>query len=115
MKFSELQSYNSNPNLIPNPVCIHYKYTQSLQIHAQMYVCAVVCLVAQLCPTLCNPMNFSLPGSSVHGDSPSKNNEVGCRALPQRIFSTQGLKLGLLHCNQNLYHLSHQGRPVLSP
>ena len=23
--------------------------------------------VAQLCPTLCNPMNCSLPGSSVHG------------------------------------------------
>ena len=24
-------------------------------------------LVAQLCPTLCDPMNYSLPGSSVHG------------------------------------------------
>ena len=23
--------------------------------------------VAQLCPTLCNPMDYSLPGSSVHG------------------------------------------------
>ena len=26
-----------------------------------------VCLVAQLCPTLCNPMNCSPPGSSVPG------------------------------------------------
>ena len=26
-----------------------------------------VCLVAQSCPTLCNPMDCSLPGSSVHG------------------------------------------------
>ena len=25
------------------------------------------CLVTQLCPTLCNPMDFSPPGSSVHG------------------------------------------------
>ena len=25
------------------------------------------CEVAQLCPTLCNPMDYSLPGSSVHG------------------------------------------------
>ena len=25
------------------------------------------CLVAQLCPTLCNHMNCSLPGSSIHG------------------------------------------------
>ena len=27
------------------------------------------CLVTQLCPTLCNPMDYSLPGSSVHGIS----------------------------------------------
>ena len=26
---------------------------------------------------------------------------------------TQGLKLGLLHCRQILYHLSHQGSPLL--
>ena len=25
------------------------------------------CLVAQTCPTLCNPMDCSTPGSSVHG------------------------------------------------
>ena len=28
---------------------------------------AYVCLVAQLCPTLCNPKDYSLPGFSVHG------------------------------------------------
>ena len=28
-----------------------------------------VCLIAQSCPTLCNPMDCSLLGSSVHGDS----------------------------------------------
>ena len=28
--------------------------------------------VAQSCPTLCNPMDCSLPGSSVHGESPGK-------------------------------------------
>ena len=40
-----------------------------------------LCLVAQSCPTLCNPMNYILPDSSVHGDSPGKNTEVGCHAL----------------------------------
>ena len=35
-------------------------------------------------------MNCSPPGSSVHGDSPSKNTGVGCHALLQRIFLTQG-------------------------
>ena len=31
-------------------------------------------------------------------------------AMPFSIFLTQGLNLGLLHCRQILYHLSHQGR-----
>ena len=31
-----------------------------------MCVCLYV-LVAQLCLTLCNPMDYNLPGSSVHG------------------------------------------------
>ena len=39
---------------------------------------AVLCLDAQLCPTLCDPMDHSLPDSSVHGDSPSKNTGVSC-------------------------------------
>ena len=30
--------------------------------------CAVLCLVAQSCPTLWDPMDCSLPGISVHGD-----------------------------------------------
>ena len=36
-----------------------------------------VCSVAKLCPTLCDPMDCSLSGSSVHGDSPGKNTGVG--------------------------------------
>ena len=72
----------------------------------------VLCLVAQLYPILCDPMDYSLPGSSVHGDSPGKNTGMGCPALLQGIFPTQGLNPGLLHCRQILYHLSHQGRPL---
>ena len=30
-------------------------------------MCVCVCVHAQLCLTLCNPMDCSLPGSSVHG------------------------------------------------
>ena len=44
-------------------------------------------------PALCDPMDCSPLGSSVHGDSPGKNTGVGCYALLQRIFPTQGLKL----------------------
>ena len=49
--------------------------------------CTVLCLVAQPCLTLCDPMACSLPGSSVHGDSPGKGAEVGCYAFPKGIFS----------------------------
>jgi len=74
--------------------------------------CAVLCLVAQSCLTLCDPVDCSLSGSSVHGDSPGKNTGVGCHALLQGIFPTQGLNPGLSHCRQILYHLSHQGSPT---
>ena len=32
-----------------------------------MCVCVCVCLVAQSCPAHCEPMDYSPPGSSVHG------------------------------------------------
>ena len=54
-------------------------------------------------------MDRSPPGSSVHGDSPGKNTEMGCHALLQGILPTQGLNPGLLHCRWILYHISHQG------
>ena len=43
----------------------------------------MLCLVAQLCSTLCDLMDCSPPGSSVHVDSPGKNTGVDCRALLQ--------------------------------
>ena len=45
----------------------------------------------QSCPTLCDPL-----GTSVHGDSSGKNIGVGCHALLQGIFPTQGSNLSLL-------------------
>ena len=49
-----------------------------------------IVLVAQLCLTLCDPMDYSLPGSSVHG-FPSKNTGMGCHSLLHGIFLTKGL------------------------
>ena len=42
---------------------------------------AVLCLVTQSCLTLCDLMDCSPPGSSVHGDSLGKSTGVGCHAL----------------------------------
>ena len=74
-------------------------------------LCAVLCLVAQSCLSLCHPVDCGPPGSSVHGDAPGKNTGVGCHALFQRFFLTQRSNPGLWHCKQILYHPNHQGSP----
>ena len=66
-----------------------------------------MCLVAQSCPTLCDPMDCSPSVSSVHEDSPGKNTGMGCHALLQGIIPTQVSS----HCRWILYCLSHQGSP----
>ena len=80
-------------------------------VHTMDTVLCFLCLVAQSGPTLCYLMDCSLPGSSVHGDSPSKNAGVACHALLQGLIPTQGLNPSLLHCRWIFYHLSHQGSP----
>ena len=64
-------------------------------------------LVAQSCPTLCDPMDCSPPDSSVHGILQART--LQWVALLQGVFRTQGLNPRLLHCRQILYHLSHRG------
>ena len=76
-------------------------------IKKSVLCCAVLCLVTQLCSTLCDLMDHSPSGSSVHGDSPGKNTGVGYHNLLQRVFPTQGLNPGLQHCRQILYCLHH--------
>ena len=61
--------------------------------------------VAQLCPTLCNPMDCS------PWNSPGQTTGVGGFSLLQGIFPTQGLKPGLPNCRWILYQLSHKGSP----
>ena len=91
--------------------------------------------VAQSCPTLSDPMDCSLPGSSIHGQEywsgchclciqffafpwtvayqtpQSLNTGLGNHFFLQGIFPSQGSNPGLLYCRQILYHLSHQGSP----
>ena len=76
-------------------------------------VLRIMCVsVAQSCPTLCNPMDCSPPGSSVHEILHGKNTGVSCHFLLQRIFLTQGSNLHLLHCKWIFLPLSHQGSPI---
>ena len=60
----------------------------------------------QLCPTLCNPVDYS-PPVLYPWDSPGKNAGVGCHALLQGIFLTQGSNprlSGLMYCRWVVYH-----------
>ena len=62
--------------------------------------------VAQLCPTLCDPMDCSLPWNS-----PGQNTGEGSFSLLQVIFPTQGSNPGLPHCRGFLYQAEPQGKP----
>ena len=66
-------------------------------------------LVTQLCPTLCNPMDCRLPGSYVHGIFQARIVEWVATPFCRGSSPTQGSNLGLLHCRQILYCLSHHG------
>ena len=60
------------------------------------------------------PMDCSLPGSSVHGNSPEKNTGVDCHALLQGILVTQGSNRHLsVSCTgrQVIHHGCHLGGP----
>ena len=83
-----------------NPLCVFAKSLQS-------YL------------TLCDPMDCSSPGSSVHGILQPRILEWGCHFLFQGILLTQGLNPCLLclpHWQaSSLYHQSHLGSLAESP
>ena len=70
-----------------------------------------LCWVAQLCPTLCDPMGriaHQAPRSTGFS-RPEYRSGLPC-PLPGNL-PHPGLNSGLLHCGWALYHLSPQGRP----
>ena len=77
-----------------------------------MCVCVCVCVtkLLQSCPTLCNTVDCSLPGSSVQGILQARKG-VRCNALLQGIFWTQGSNLRLLH----LLHWQADSLPLAPP
>ena len=64
-------------------------------------------LVAQLCLTLCDSMDWP-PDSSVHGIHQARILEWVAIPFSRRPSRPRESKLGLPHCRQILYHLSHQ-------
>ena len=68
---------NLNPDSFPPQ---YFLTSITGNIYTNIYV---LCLVTQSCLTLCDPMDCSLPGSSVHDDCLGKNTGVGYHARDQ--------------------------------
>ena len=67
-----------------------------LQCLNRFLITQPACVLAQLLqswPTLCDPVDCSPSGASVHGDSPGKYTRVGCHALLQGTFPIRRLSL----------------------
>ena len=83
-----------NISLVQHIIFRMWRTLKGLRVYATCKIVSfpvslIVVLVAQSCPTLCNPMVYSLPGSSVHGILQARI-LLGCHSLLQRIFPTQG-------------------------
>ena len=79
-----------------------------------MLTIACVCVSHSVVSDSCDPMDWSLPGSSVHGDSPGKNTGVGCHFLLQGLFLTQGSNARLLQWQADSLLAEPTGKPLES-
>ena len=106
----DLPTQGSNPCLF---CFLHLQAGSFLYCHLGSPAPTLCVLVTQLCLTLCDSMDCSSPGSSIHGILQAKILEwVACSSpgdLLQGIFPTQGLNPSLQHCRQILYCLSSLG------
>ena len=92
-------------------------------LHLLFFLPVCKCLVAQSCPILCDPLDYSLPSSSVTGFF-RQEYQSGLPFPSPGIFQTQGSNphllclLDLLHCRWILNPLNHQGIhfiPIVHP
>ena len=70
------------------------------------------CSVAQSCLALCDPMDCSPPGSSVHGILQARILQWVAMPSSRGSSPTQGSNLCLLNCRGILYLLRHLGSPL---
>ena len=78
--------------------------------YIRKYKHCTLCLATQSCSTLCDPVDCSPPGASVHGDSLGKNTGVGSLSLLQGIFLTWD-QTQVSRLAGGFFIISHQGSP----
>ena len=87
-------------------VCV---YTHT---HTHIYVVCVCVLVIQLCPTLCDPMDCSPPGSSVHRISQARILEWVAIPFSKGSSWPRDGTCSSCICREVLYHEHHLGSPI---
>ena len=111
LKYKDLESPNSYC-LVFLAGCLSFRFCQQeSKINLMLVSYCVHTQSLQSCPTLCDPIECSLPGSSVLGIFQAGLLEWVSHLLLQGIFPTQGSNphlLCLLHQADSL-PLSHQG------
>ena len=106
-------------NCLLNTLYAHYTlsfqpHSTVTQIHGDFWLFVVV-LVFQSCLTLCDSVDCSPPGSSIHGIFQARILKWVAVSSSRRSSPTQGLNLHLLHLlhwQANSLPLSHQGSPI---
>ena len=86
-----------------------------MSVCVHMYVCVCMCvhmcvIVAQLCLTLCDPMDCSWPGSSVHGIIPARILEQVAISFSQGS-SYQGIEL--VSCIASRFFIAEPQKKVI--
>ena len=98
LKWGKLWTLQSTKNLLAGCKLL------TSALGRRMHCC---CLITEPCSILCNSINCSPPGSSLHGISQARIQEWVAISL-FRGSHPQGSNPHLLHCRQTLYSLSHQ-------
>ena len=83
---------------------------KTMKIKNKIFTCKSE--VAQLCLTLCNPMGYSLPGSSIHGIFQAIVLEWVAISFSKGSSQHRDWRRVCLPYRQMLYHLSHKGRSL---
>ena len=96
-----------NPGIEPGSPALQADALPSAPPGKPNSLATIVCEVTQSCPTLCDPMDCSLPDSSVHGIFQAIVLEWIAISFSRGIFPIQGSNPSLPHCRQMLYRLSH--------
>ena len=86
----------------PSPMGFSRQEFMSVQIFIVYFSIDSESEVAQSCPTLCNPVDCSLPGSTVPGILQARILEWVSISFSRGIFPAQGSNPSLLHCRQTL-------------